>query len=146
MKTPAALLLVTVLVPLPLAAAALAPPPPRATAPARAAATQARVYYFHGTARCKTCRTIEAYARETLTTAFAAELQARKLEWLVINVDEPANRHFVDDFQLYARSVVVVDVKNPKRFKVLERVWELVGSKPEFQKYVEQEIRGFGRS
>jgi hypothetical protein len=39
-----------------------------------------------------------------------------------------------------------VDAKNPKRFKVLERVWELVHDKPAFQKYVEQEIRAFRRS
>jgi hypothetical protein len=42
--------------------------------------------------------------------------------------------------------VVVVDAKNPKRYKVLDRVWQLVGNKPAFQTYVEQEIRGFPRS
>ena len=53
---------------------------------------------------------------------------------------------FTRDFQLYTRSVVVVDAKDPKRFKVLDRVWQLVGDKAAFQKYVEQEIRAFPRS
>jgi hypothetical protein len=120
--------------------------------PAAGAATAAspsagkRVYYFHATTRCATCRTIEAYAQETVTSAFAADLQARRLEWRVVNVEEPENRHFIRDFQLYTRSVVVVDAKDPKRFKVLDRVWQLVRDKAAFQKYVEQEIRAFPRS
>ena len=77
---------------------------------------------------------------------FAADLEARRLEWLAVNVDEPANQHFVRDFQLYTRSVVVVDAKDPKRFKVLDRVWQLAHDKAAFQEYVEQEIRAFRRS
>ena len=119
-----------------------------APAPAAAAnsAVTTRVYYFHGNYRCNTCRTIEAYAKEAITTSFADDLEAQKLDWQVVNVDETANRHFVKDFGLYTRSLVLVDAKDPKRFKVLEKVWTLVGDKPAFQKYVEQEIRGFGRS
>ena len=75
-----------------------------------------------------------------------ADLEARRLEWQAVNVDEPANRHFIRDFQLYTRSVVVVDAKDPKRYKVLDRVWQLVRDKAAFQKYVEQEIRAFRRS
>lgn len=104
------------------------------------------VYYFHATVRCGTCRTIETYAQETVTGAFAADLKARRLTWQAVNVEEPANRHFVTDFRLYTRSVVVVDAKDPKRFKVLDRVWQLVRDKAAFQRYVEQEIRAFRRS
>ncbi len=110
------------------------------------ATPKAVVYYFHATTRCATCRTIEAYAHETVASRFAADLEARRLEWQAVNVDEPANRHFIRDFQLYTRSVVIVDAKDPKRFKVLDRVWQLVRDKPAFQRYVEQEIRAFRRS
>ena len=61
-------------------------------------------------------------------------------------MQESANQHFIRDFQLYTRSVVVVDAKNPKRYKVLDRVWQLVQNKAAFQSYVEQEIRAFPRS
>jgi hypothetical protein len=126
----------------------VAPPTAAAAAVAEAPAASAgiRVYYFHGTTRCATCKTIEAYAHETVATAFAPDLKAGSLEWTVVNVDEPANQHFTRDFQLYTRSVVIVDAKDPKRFKVLDRVWQLVGDKAAFQKYVEQEIRAFPRS
>jgi hypothetical protein len=128
-------------------AALLAPPKPSAAvAEAPTASAGVRVYYFHGTTRCATCKTIEAYAHEIVATAFAPELKAGSLEWKTVNVDEPANQHFTRDFQLYTRSVVVVDAKDPKRFKVLDRVWQLVGDKSAFQAYVEQEIRAFPRS
>lgn len=120
----------------------------RTPAPAAAvnSAATTRIYYFHGNYRCNTCRTIEAYAREAVTRSFAADLDAGRLDWQTVNVDEAANRHFIKDFGLYTRSLVVVDAKDPRHFKVLEQVWTLVGDKPAFQRYVEQEIRGFGRS
>jgi hypothetical protein len=127
-------------------AAAAAPPKPAAAAEAPSASAGIRVYYFHGATRCTTCKTIEAYAHETVASAFGSELKAGSLEWKVVNVDEPANQHFTRDFQLYTRSVVVADAKDPKRFKVLDRVWQLVGDKAAFQRYVEQEIRAFPRS
>src|SRR3990172_4504257 len=87
-------------------AAAVDPPRPKA-APAVAAAPAAfpgiLVYYFHATTRCATCRTIEAYAHETVASKFAADLEARRLEWRTVNVEEPANQHFIRDFQLYTR-------------------------------------------
>ena len=127
-------------------AATVAPPRPASAVAEAPASAGIRVYYFHGTTRCATCKTIEAYAHETVASAFAAELKAGSMEWTVVNVDEPAHQHFTRDFQLYTRSVVVVDAKDPKRFKVLDRVWQLVGDKAAFQKYVEQEIRAFPRS
>ena len=54
-------------------AAAAAPPKRRRPSPRpRRRPPRVLVYYFHGTTRCATCRTIEAYAHETVTTAFAA--------------------------------------------------------------------------
>ena len=131
------------------AAVAVAPQKPKTSTAVAAAPTASPgifVYYFHATTRCATCKTIEAYAHETVASKFAADLEARRLEWQAVNVEEPANQHFIRDFQLYTRSVVVVDAKDPKRFKVLDRVWQLVRDKAAFQGYVEQEIRAFPRS
>jgi hypothetical protein len=136
-----ALLLVLALAGPGASAAAAAP-----TAVAPQPAPRAIVYYFHGSTRCTTCKTIEAYAHETVAAAFGGDLKAGSLEWKVVNVDEPANQHFVRDYQLYTRSVVVVDARDPKRFKVLDRVWQLVGDKAAFQRYVEQEVRAFRSS
>jgi hypothetical protein len=102
-------------------------------------------YYFHGDARCTTCRTIEAYAHEAITAAFAPELEDGTLLWRAINIEKPGNEHFVADFRLDSRSVVVAEMRDGAvtRSKVLDRVWHVVGDKPEFTAYIREEIRRF---
>jgi len=69
-----------------------------------------------------------------------------QLVWKPLNVDEAQNEHFVQDYQLFTRSLVLVDGTNPKRFKNLDKVWTLVRDKPVFQKYVQDEVRAFQKS
>ena len=45
-------------------------------------------YYFHGTARCMTCRKLEAYSEAALLSGFAEELESGVLEFRTVNVDE----------------------------------------------------------
>ena len=103
------------------------------------------VYYFHGTARCPSCRKIEAFSQEAVQSGFSQALKDGRLEWRVINVEEPGNEHFVQDYQLYTKSLVVVDMQDGRQttWKNLERVWELLGDKGAFMKYVEEEVRAY---
>jgi hypothetical protein len=96
------------------------------------------VYYFHATRRCWTCKTIEAYSEEAITTGFAEQLESGAVEWRTVNIDEPENQHFVDDFQLATRTVVLVHVVDGvnKEWQRLDRVWELVRDKPAFVDYI----------
>ena len=100
-------------------------------------------YYFHGAVRCQTCRRIEAYAREALEAAFADELKSGKLVWRVVNVEEPSNKHFIRDYQLTTRSLVISDTRGGKQraWKTLQRTWELVSNRPAFLEYVQTETR-----
>ncbi len=102
-------------------------------------------YYFHGNFRCQTCRKLEAYACEAVETGFKEEMKAVKLEWRVVNVEEPGNEHFVEDYGLVTRSVVLVDMEAEEEvdWKNLERIWDLVGNKGEFMAYVQEEIRAY---
>lgn len=115
--------------------------------PKKAKETNHRViaYYFHGTQRCVTCRTIESYAEESLRAGFSDELAAGELEWRVVNVDTPENEHFIQDYELSTRSVVLVDMLagEQKQWKNLSRVWELVRDKPAFAAYIQEETREF---
>jgi hypothetical protein len=110
-----------------------------------AAESETIVYYFHGNVRCATCRTIEAYADEAVHAAFAAELEDGTLEWRVVNIDEPANRHFIQDFQLVTRSVVLAEYRDGTvvRFENLDKVWQLVRDKERFLDYVQGATRVF---
>lgn len=112
------------------------PPPDAATAttvgtPATPSSGQVAVYYFHGSMRCATCRKIEAYAKEAVLGAFGNELASGTLTWREVDVEEPANGHFVDDFELSTRSVVVAHYRDGKchDWKRLDQVWQLVDNK-----------------
>jgi hypothetical protein len=102
-------------------------------------------YYFHGNVRCKTCRTIEAYAEEAITQGFPDEMASGRLAWRVVNVDEPENQHFVEDLQLVTRSVVLVETKDGEavRWQSLDKVWQLVRDKDAFVAYVRDATRQF---
>jgi hypothetical protein len=102
-------------------------------------------FYFHGNVRCATCRKIEAYADEAIRSAFPAELEAGALTWQTINIDEPENKHFIEDFQLTTRSVVLAEYRDGEvvRFENLRLVWQLVGDKDGFLKYVRDSTGAF---
>ena len=102
-------------------------------------------YYFHGNKRCSTCRKLEAYSEEAVTDGFATEIEAGELEWRVVNTDENANAHFVTDFELVTKSVVLVEYRDGEvvRFKNLKLVWQLVGDRDGFLRYVREETRDF---
>lgn len=103
------------------------------------------VYYFHGNARCATCKTIEAYADEAVHAAFAGEIEDGALQWRVVNIDESENRHFIQDFQLVTRSVVLAEYRDGEvvRYENLDQVWRLVRDKERFLAYVQDETREF---
>ena len=102
-------------------------------------------YYFHTNARCVSCRKIEAYSAEAVTNGFADAIKQDRLVWRVVNVQQPRNRHFVDDYQLYTKSVVLVDVRSGQqvKWKNLDKVWKLLRDKDAFVRYVQQEVRAF---
>lgn len=102
-------------------------------------------YYFHGNKRCTTCRKLEAYSEEAITGGFAPELESGELEWRAVNTDEKDNAHFVTDFQLVTKSVVLVEYRDGEvvRFKNLKLVWQLVGDQDGFLRYVRDETRDF---
>lgn len=108
------------------------------------------VYYFHGNARCVTCRTIEAYAQEAVEAAFADQLHSGSMEFQVINVETSNTFHFIEDYQLYAPSVVVVRYEKAAQvdWKNLDMVWRLAGDRSAFLTYIQDETTAFmqGRS
>ncbi len=102
------------------------------------------VYYFHGNVRCDTCRKIETLANESLKTHFSDALKNGRLEWRVINTEEPSNEHFVDEFDLTSSSVVVahMDHGGLRNWKNLDQIWELVAEgKDVFESYIAKETK-----
>jgi thiol-disulfide isomerase/thioredoxin len=103
------------------------------------------VYYFHTTGRCPTCIKMEKYTNEAVKAYFSNELKSGKIEFKVVNVDMPENEHFMKDYGLYTKSVVISEIKSGKeiRWKNLDKIWTKVRDKNEFMNYIKQETLDF---
>jgi len=108
-------------------------------------ATAIYAYYFHGNVRCATCHKLEQYSQEAIENNFKNELASGKLLFKVINVEEKENAHFINDYQLYTKALVISRIKDGKELqsKNLTRIWELVGNKDKFLAYVKEEVANF---
>ena len=127
--------------------AGVAPPASRiAQAKAGIPAPRVIAYYFHGTARCVTCKKIEAFAREAIGESFPDAIQDGRLEVRSVDYEEPENEHFLEDYHLASPSLVLVDPRmtgRPGSWKILQEVWQLNDDKPAFFAYVKDEVGNF---
>lgn len=101
-----------------------------------------QAYYFHATRRCATCMKLEQYSRGSIESNFKGQLKDGTLRYAEVNFDEPENRHFLQDYNLMYRALVLVRFKDGKQvtYKNLERIWELVSSEKDFSDYVKTEV------
>ncbi len=109
--------------------------------------SQVRVvaYYFHGNFRCVSCRKLESTAHEAVMNCFAAELKSGDLQWRAVNVEERENEHFISDYRLFSRALVVVRFKDGKQvaYKNLMKAWELLRDDEALKKYVQSEVGSY---
>lgn len=103
------------------------------------------VYYFHGNRRCRTCMAIQRAVQTTVSERFARETAAQTLVFREVNIDEPANAHFVTEFELSASSMVVVAKRGEKvvKWENCSEVWPLAHQSSKLEAYVEQQIRSY---
>lgn len=92
------------------------------------------VYYFHGTQRCMTCNRIEELARAAIQDKYAKEMADGAVVFRSVNVEEPANEHFICDFQLTTRSVVM---QKAGKYENFDAVWTLVRDPQKFTGYIQ---------
>lgn len=104
-----------------------------------------QAYYFHASYRCKRCTTLEQYSRDAIETHFKDQLGNGTLRFDEINFDEPENRHYLQDYGLTYRSLVLVRYKDGKQvdFKNLAKIWQLIGDKDAFMDYVKAETEAY---
>jgi len=88
---------------------------------------------------------MEEYSREAIEENFKDEVSSGKLVFKTVNVDEKENNHFVGDYDLYTKSLVLSKVEDGKELmhKNLPRIWECVRDKDTFFAYVVDEIKDY---
>ena len=67
------------------------------------------------------------------------------LEWRTINIDGEGNFHYVKDYKLYTKSVIISEYVDGKeiRWKNLPKVWELLSNEKKFSQYLKDEMTTF---
>ena len=100
------------------------------------------VYYLHNNTRCINCIRFERYTKEVIEKDFAEQLKTGELALKILNYEEPENVHFVDDYKLVTKAVIVVKMQEGRQaeWKNLVRIWELVGNENAFKNYIKDEV------
>ena len=108
-------------------------------------ATTVMVYYFHRTARCFSCLSIEANIAQVIEADFPQQITDGRLIWMPFNLDDPGGDEFRKEFDLTTNTLIVARTTddNSVRYKKLEDVWRLLGDPEGFSEYVKDEISKF---
>lgn len=93
--------------------------------------TQLEVYYTHSTNRCAGCKAIENQTIETLNNDFKAELESGKIKFTVVNIDEPANKAFVEQYEVWGSSLFIKINGSDKTIDLTRDGFAFARTKPE---------------
>jgi len=88
---------------------------------------------------------MEQYTKEAIEHNFKDELANGLLVVKTVNIEEKENEHFINDYQLYTKSLIISRVENGKEIqhKNLTKIWEYVRDKNKFFNYVTAEINNY---
>lgn len=106
------------------------------------------IYHFHGTHQCYSCKTVGAYAEETVNTYFADELKSGKIVFDHINGDLPENKELVIKYGVTGSSLWLGTYSEDGKFKAEENVnvWYKIKDKEDYMNYlkeiIEQKLAG----
>lgn len=118
---------------------------PKTDDPAAVPGHQVVMTYFISGERCENCRKIEALAQETVAREFAADEAAKRVVFRVVDTGAPGQAHFVKDYQLTEKMVVLchrVDGKETE-WRAMEKIWDLLDDPDGFRNYLAEGIRGY---
>lgn len=105
------------------------------------------VYYFHGQFRCHSCMRIEELTKKALQSGFSKELASGSIIFRPTNIDVVKNEHYMSDYRLSTRSVVLSKIQNGKQvnWRNLAEVWSRLNNESSFISYIQNEVRSFNK-
>jgi hypothetical protein len=65
-------------------------------------------YYFHFTARCMTCRTVESLAKEDIETLYPELVKQGKISFQAINLDDASSKAIAEKLQISGQTLLLV--------------------------------------
>ena len=96
------------------------------------------IIHFHGTHQCVSCKTVGAYAEETVTAFFSDELKSGKLIFASVNIDLPENKALVDKYGATGSSLLIGAYGSDGSFSKQEdsAVWYKIENKEDYMNYL----------
>jgi len=106
------------------------------------------IYHFHATQQCYSCKTVGAYAEETVNTYFSEEVKSGKVVFAHINGELPENRELVMKYGATGSSLWIGTYTSDEKFNAEQNVnvWYKINNKEEYMDYlkgvIEQKLSG----
>ena len=99
------------------------------------------IYHFHGTAQCYSCKTVGAYAEETVNLFYADEIRAGKIVFQSINYDLPENKELATKYGVGGSSLWI-GVYDSQGFHPEQNtdVWLKINNKDDYLLYLKSVI------
>lgn len=98
-------------------------------------------YYFHFTARCVTCRTIEAKAKENLETLYPNQVKQGLITFQSLNLEEAPNKTLADKLGISGQALLLV--KGDQKINLTNEGFMYAVAKPEkFKEIINEKVDG----
>jgi hypothetical protein len=103
------------------------------------------VYYIHNNTRCINCIRFEKYTKDVINDVFDQQVKEEKLVLKILNYENSENYHYVTDYNLVTKAVIVAKMKDGKQteWKNLDKIWVLVNDEAAFKKYITDEVANY---
>ena len=108
---------------------------------ANAEVQKVEVYHFHGTAQCYSCKTVGAYAEETVNLFYQDEIRSGKVVFQSINYDLPENKELATKYGVGGSSLWI-GVYDSQGFHPEQNtdVWLKINNKDDYLLYLKSVI------
>ena len=103
------------------------------------------VYYFHGARRCKTCLGIQSTIEQTISGRFPADTASGRLAYREVNIDEEANKHFIEEYKVSFSTMTVAAMQGDKalQWESCEKIWDYAENPPQLTEYAAERIKAY---
>ena len=98
-------------------------------------------YYFHFTARCVTCKTIEAKAKENLETLYPNQFKQGLITFQSLNLEEASTKSIADKLGVSGQTLLIV--KGDKKINLTNEGFMYAVVKPDkFREIINEKVDG----
>jgi len=98
-------------------------------------------YYFHFTARCVTCRTIEAKAKENLEVLYPNQVKQGLITFQSVNLEEASSKPLAEKLGITGQTLLLV--KGDQKINLTNEGFMYAVVKPEkFKEIINEKVAG----